>query len=95
VATGEHDALTTPRLCRELAETCRESWFAEVSDADHMLFLERTTELADLVTRFLADEPLTGLSYCRSVEQIRYGSGSPAADGGPAGPTGPKHLTGP
>jgi pimeloyl-ACP methyl ester carboxylesterase len=72
VATGEHDSFTTPDLCREMASACRESWFAEVSDADHMLFLERTTELADLTTRFLAAQPLTDLPYCRSVEQIRH-----------------------
>ena len=74
VVTGEHDTFTTPELCREMAETCQESWFAEISDADHMLFLERTPELADLVTRFLAARPLTGLPYCRGVEQIRFGN---------------------
>jgi pimeloyl-ACP methyl ester carboxylesterase len=71
VATGEHDTFTTPDLCRQMASTCRDSWFAEVSDADHMVFLERTAELADLATRFLAAQPLTGLPYCRTVEQIR------------------------
>ncbi|WNI16452.1 alpha/beta fold hydrolase [Actinacidiphila sp. ITFR-21] len=76
VATGEYDTFTTPDLCREMAAACRESWFAEVADADHMLFLERTVELADLVTRFFAAEPLTGLPYCRGVERIRR----PAAD---------------
>jgi pimeloyl-ACP methyl ester carboxylesterase len=71
VATGEHDTFTTPDLCRQMASTCRDSWFAEVSDADHMVFLERTAELADLVTRFLGAQPLGGLPYCRSVERIR------------------------
>jgi pimeloyl-ACP methyl ester carboxylesterase len=71
VATGEHDTFTTPDLCRGMAATCRESWFAEVADADHMLFLERTRELADLATRFLAAQPLADLPYCRGVEQIR------------------------
>ncbi|MYS21910.1 Pimeloyl-ACP methyl ester carboxylesterase [Streptomyces sp. DvalAA-14] len=71
VATGEYDSFTTPELCREMAAACRESWFAEVLGADHMLFLERTTELADLATRFFADESLTGLPYCGRVERIR------------------------
>jgi pimeloyl-ACP methyl ester carboxylesterase len=70
VATGEHDSFTTPALCRELAATCERSWFAEVSHADHMLYLERTPELADLVVRFLTGRPLTGLGYCRRVERV-------------------------
>jgi pimeloyl-ACP methyl ester carboxylesterase len=79
VATGEHDTFTTPDLCRQMASTCRDSWFAEVSDADHMVFLERTAELADLATRFLAAEPLNGLPYCRSVERIHPPAATPAA----------------
>ncbi|MGK4585683.1 alpha/beta fold hydrolase [Kitasatospora sp. HPMI-4] len=70
VTTGEHDTFTTPDLCRALAATCEDSWFAEVADADHMLHLERTGEVADLATRFLAEESLSGLPYCRGVERI-------------------------
>lgn len=71
VTTGEHDTFTTPDLCREVAAACAESWFAEVADADHMLFLERTVELADLATRFFGAQPLVDLPYCRSVEHVR------------------------
>ncbi|MFC4033984.1 alpha/beta fold hydrolase [Streptomyces polygonati] len=71
VATGEYDSFTTPELCRDMAAACRESWFTEVRAADHMLFLERTTELADLTTRFFAAESLADLPYCHPVEQIR------------------------
>jgi pimeloyl-ACP methyl ester carboxylesterase len=71
VVAGEHDSFTTPDLCRAMASVCGESWFAEVSGADHMLFLERTVELVDLATRFFADRPLSGLPYCRTVEQVR------------------------
>jgi pimeloyl-ACP methyl ester carboxylesterase len=81
VATGEHDSFTTPDLCREMAAACRESWFAEVFDADHMLFLERTTDLADLTTRFFAAESLAGLPYCRPVESVRP-AGAGAGGGG-------------
>ncbi|MBL1067668.1 alpha/beta fold hydrolase [Streptomyces sp. 7-21] len=70
VTTGEHDAFTTPDLCREMAATCLDSWFAEVSGADHMVFLERTVELAELATRFLSGQPFAGLPYCRTVERI-------------------------
>jgi pimeloyl-ACP methyl ester carboxylesterase len=70
VVTGEHDVFTTPDLCRDLAATCADSWFVSVADADHLLHLERTVELVDLVMRFYVGEPLTGLGYCRSVERI-------------------------
>ncbi|WP_073902621.1 alpha/beta fold hydrolase [Streptomyces sp. CB02009] len=68
--TGEHDAFTTPAQCRRMAAACGRGWFAEVAESDHMLFLERPTEIIDLVTRFLADEPLHGLPYCTRVEQL-------------------------
>jgi hypothetical protein len=38
-----------------------------------MVILERTAEVADLITRFLAGEPLHGLPYCRSVERVSPG----------------------
>ncbi|WP_333771277.1 alpha/beta fold hydrolase [Streptomyces sp. IBSBF 2435] len=68
--TGEHDSFTTPDRCRGLAATCPDSRFAVVSGADHMLYLERTAELADLTTRFLAEESLDGLPYCSYVERV-------------------------
>ncbi|GGT27636.1 hypothetical protein GCM10010271_34330 [Streptomyces kurssanovii] len=67
---GEYDSFTTPELCRRMAAACADSWHAEIRDADHMLILERTAEVADLITRFLGGEPLHGLPYCRSVEQV-------------------------
>ncbi|GHG00399.1 hydrolase [Streptomyces zaomyceticus] len=72
--TGEHDAFTTPAQCRRMALACGKGWFAEVAESDHMLFLERPTEIIDLVTRFLADEPLHGLPYCTRVEQLSSSS---------------------
>ncbi|SFB83920.1 alpha/beta fold hydrolase [Streptomyces aidingensis] len=74
VAIGEHDTFTPPRMGRELAATCRESWFAEVLRADHMVHLERTAEVADLAGRFFAGLPITGLPYLRRAECL-----SPAA----------------
>ncbi|MDX2522072.1 alpha/beta hydrolase [Streptomyces stelliscabiei] len=68
--TGEYDSFTTPELCRQMAAACADSWYAEIRDADHMLILERTAETADLITRFLAGQPLDGLPYCRSVERV-------------------------
>ncbi|MEZ0069416.1 pimeloyl-ACP methyl ester carboxylesterase [Streptacidiphilus sp. MAP12-20] len=69
--TGEHDTFTTPDRCRQLAETCLDSHFAVVSEADHMLFLERMEETADLTTRFLMGKPLDGLGYTKHVERVR------------------------
>ncbi|WP_168801454.1 alpha/beta fold hydrolase [Glycomyces buryatensis] len=60
-AVGAHDTLTPPELCRELALTCRDSWFTVMPRADHLLHLERPRELVDLMTRFFATEPLAGL----------------------------------
>lgn len=70
VATGEYDHFTTPELCRALAARCRDSWFALVADADHMLPLERRAETADLALRFLTGTPLDGLGYCRGIERV-------------------------
>jgi pimeloyl-ACP methyl ester carboxylesterase len=71
--TGEYDSFTTPELCRRMAAACADSWHAEIRDADHMLILERTAEVVDLINRFLAGESLLGLPYCRSVEQVSPG----------------------
>jgi pimeloyl-ACP methyl ester carboxylesterase len=72
---GEYDSFTTPELCRQMAAACADSWHAEVRDADHMVILERTAEVADLITRFLAGQALQGLPYCRSVERVSPSAG--------------------
>ncbi|MFI6409213.1 alpha/beta fold hydrolase [Streptomyces sp. NPDC050548] len=72
VVVGEHDHFTTPDMCRAVAETCVDSRFAVISQADHMLLLERPTELADLSTRFFLDDPLEGLDYLRGIERTPH-----------------------
>ncbi|MCD0445526.1 alpha/beta hydrolase [Glycomyces sp. A-F 0318] len=69
--TGEHDTLTPPELCRELALTCPESWYVELARADHLIHLERPAQLVDLMTRFFAEEPLGDLAYATAVEDLR------------------------
>lgn len=69
--TGEHDTLTPPALCRELAFSCPESWYVELARADHLIHLERPNELVDLMARFFAEEPLDGLPYATVVEDLR------------------------
>lgn len=69
--TGEHDSLTPPQLCRELAFTCPESWYVELARADHLIHLERPTQLVDLMGRFFAEESLHDLPYATVVEDLR------------------------
>lgn len=69
--TGEHDTLTPPELCRELAFTCPESWYVELARADHLIHLERPNQLVDLMGRFFADESLDDLPYATIVEDLR------------------------
>jgi pimeloyl-ACP methyl ester carboxylesterase len=69
--TGEHDGYTTPRLCREVAELCADSWFATIGAADHLLHLQRPRELADLILRFLSGDELSDLSYCVVSQRVR------------------------
>lgn len=68
---GEHDTLTPPERCRELALTCPQSWFVEVARADHLIHLERSAELVDLTTRFYAHEAIADLPYAKSIEDLR------------------------
>jgi pimeloyl-ACP methyl ester carboxylesterase len=69
--TGEHDTLTPPELCRELALTCPESWYVELARADHLIHLERPAQLVDLMLRFFSCEPLEDLPYATAVEDLR------------------------
>lgn len=69
--TGEHDTFTPPRLCRELAATCADSWYVEVARADHLMHLERGPELVDLASRFFGGAPVTGLPYARHTERMQ------------------------
>jgi pimeloyl-ACP methyl ester carboxylesterase len=68
--TGEHDALTPPDACRELAATCRRAWFTAITRADHGVHMQRSAELADLMTRFYAGEPIGGLPYATAPEPL-------------------------
>ncbi|MEU5127143.1 alpha/beta fold hydrolase [Streptomyces mobaraensis] len=70
VTTGEHDPLTTPALSREVSARCADARFTALKDADHLVHLERPTEIVDLLLRFFGGEPLTGLDYCHPVEHV-------------------------
>jgi pimeloyl-ACP methyl ester carboxylesterase len=70
VLTGEFDTLTPPAACREFAARFSRSTFATIRQADHMAHLERIDEVADLVLRFVTDQPLDGLPYLTSLEHF-------------------------
>ncbi|MEU8710156.1 alpha/beta fold hydrolase [Streptomyces sp. NPDC048565] len=58
VFTGEHDTVTSPEIQREFAGTIEGSRFLTLPESDHWVVLERSEEVAALVTRFLTDRPL-------------------------------------
>ncbi|GIG63677.1 hypothetical protein Lfu02_80490 [Longispora fulva] len=78
VSTGEHDPFTTPERCRVVATTCTDAWFTTVADADHLSFLERSAEVADMMIRFYQGQPLTNLPYLRVSERVTPRPGTPA-----------------
>lgn len=70
VFTGEHDTLCTPAMGREVAAALPAAAFTTITCADHLVPIERTAEFCDLITRFCARRPLTGLPYTNPVEWL-------------------------
>ncbi|MEU3659808.1 alpha/beta hydrolase [Streptomyces sp. NPDC032940] len=68
VFTGEHDTLCTPEMGRELAAIMPSARFTTITEADHLVTVERREESADLIGRFCTDRPIDGLPYCTPVE---------------------------
>ncbi|WP_069169507.1 alpha/beta fold hydrolase [Streptomyces griseus] len=58
VFAGEHDTVTPPERQREFAGTIEGSRFLTLADSDHWVVLERSEDVAALVTRFFTDRPL-------------------------------------
>ncbi len=56
VFTGEHDSVTTPEHCIEVASTIRDAHWVSVRDADHLVVLERFEVCARLTDSFLRGE---------------------------------------
>ncbi|WP_328311979.1 alpha/beta hydrolase [Streptomyces sp. NBC_00442] len=67
VFTGEHDTITPPPVGRRVAEGLG-ARFATIKDSDHLVQIERDTDLADLMARFFTDQPLDDLPYLNPVE---------------------------
>ncbi|MYT29873.1 alpha/beta fold hydrolase, partial [Streptomyces sp. SID8354] len=75
VFTGEHDCASSPEENRAVATTIAGCDLLLIRDADHMAHLEREAEYADLVTRFLRDQPVRDLPYCVTGPGERPGRG--------------------
>ncbi|MFF4245734.1 alpha/beta fold hydrolase [Streptomyces sp. NPDC001822] len=58
VFAGEHDTVTSPGMQREFAATIEGSRFLTLPESDHWVVLERSDEVAALVTRFFTDQPV-------------------------------------
>ncbi|MFF7813613.1 alpha/beta fold hydrolase [Streptomyces sp. NPDC007945] len=69
VFTGEHDTLTPPPAGRHVADHLG-GRFTTVQEADHLVQIERDTDLADLMARFFTDRPLDA-PYLNPVEDFR------------------------
>ncbi|WP_160502387.1 alpha/beta fold hydrolase [Streptomyces sp. BA2] len=69
VFTGEHDTITPPPVGRRVAQGLR-ARFTTIKEADHLVQIERDTDLADLMARFFTDQPLEALSYLNPVERF-------------------------
>ncbi|MFG2145564.1 alpha/beta fold hydrolase [Streptomyces sp. NPDC048696] len=67
VFTGEHDTITPPQEGRRVARGLG-GRFTTIKEADHLVQIERDTDLADLMARFFTDRPLDDLPYLNPVE---------------------------
>ncbi|MER5552452.1 alpha/beta fold hydrolase [Streptomyces sp. NPDC002793] len=77
VFAGEHDTVTAPELQREFAGTIEGSRFLTLPESDHWVVLERSDEVAALVTRFFTDQPLDPV-VALLPHQARAGEAVPA-----------------
>lgn len=69
VFTGEHDTITPPAVGRRVVKDLG-GRFTTITESDHLVQIERDTELADLMARFFTDQPLDDLPYLNPVEHF-------------------------
>jgi len=70
IFTGEHDTVTTPACCREVAATGVDSYCTVVRGGDHLVPLERLETCVDLVEMFLGGGPVADVSGCAPIERV-------------------------
>ncbi|MFJ5811593.1 alpha/beta fold hydrolase [Streptomyces sp. NPDC093093] len=59
VGVGEHDNVTTVEDNRSVASTIRDATFVIMKHTDHLMHMERDSDFAELITRFLHQHPLS------------------------------------
>nr|WP_145487717.1 MULTISPECIES: alpha/beta hydrolase [Streptomyces] len=76
VFTGESDTITPPPIGRSVAQELG-GRFTTIKESDHLVQIERDTELADLIGHFFTDQPLDKLPYLNPVESfVREAAGT-------------------
>lgn len=70
VLTGEYDTLTPPEMGLRAARRLNGAWFTTVKEADHLLPVERSEELAELVGLFCTDRAIDQLPYCNALQFV-------------------------
>ncbi len=70
VFTGEHDTVTTPACCREVAATGVETYCTVVAGGDHLVPLEQLDACVNLVEMFLGGGPVKPVPGCASLERV-------------------------
>lgn len=71
VFTGEHDQVTTPAHCRQVAATIDGACFVLIENADHLVPLERPGTCTALADTFLRGMRVKWARECRTVEYPR------------------------
>ena len=70
VFTGEHDTVTTPACCREVAATGVDAYYSVVHGGDHLVPLEQFDACVNLVEMFLHGGPVQNVSGCARIEWV-------------------------
>jgi pimeloyl-ACP methyl ester carboxylesterase len=68
VFTGEHDVLSLPGACREIAAALPDAAFTTLREADHLFHVEQLENTLALLNRFLNGLPLEGSPGCNAFE---------------------------
>ncbi|MEW1863227.1 alpha/beta fold hydrolase [Streptomyces sp. NPDC088194] len=85
VLTGEHDTLTPPAMGLAAARCLEGAWFTTVKEADHLLPVERSDELGDLIARFCTDRAIDPLPYCHPATFVPAAGQELPGNGAPLG----------
>ena len=68
IFTGEHDNITRPRHCREVAAALPDAVYTTIRRADHLVHLHQLPTVADLIESFLLGRTLEDVPGCTPME---------------------------